>query len=79
MEKLSSTLRLIEFESGACRIALPLDCVRRAVPSAELTPYRQATPLCGSWLADLVSNSAVNRWVRGACSVREFRLTDHAL
>jgi chemotaxis signal transduction protein len=45
MENLSSTLRLIEFESGGCRIALPLDCVRRAVASAEPMPLPGATDI----------------------------------
>jgi chemotaxis signal transduction protein len=45
MENLSSTLRLIEFEIGGCRIALPLDCVRRAVPSAAPTPLPGATDI----------------------------------
>lgn len=38
MNKLSSTLRLIEFELRDWRIALPLECVRRAVASAEPMP-----------------------------------------
>jgi chemotaxis signal transduction protein len=45
MENLSSTLRLIEFESGGRRIALPLDCVRRAVASAEPMPLPGATDI----------------------------------
>jgi chemotaxis signal transduction protein len=45
MQNLSSTLRLIEFEIHGCRIALPLDCVRRAVPSAEPTPLPGATDI----------------------------------
>jgi chemotaxis signal transduction protein len=34
----SNTQRLIEFECRGQRVALPLDCVRRAVPSAEPVP-----------------------------------------
>jgi chemotaxis signal transduction protein len=34
----SSTLRLIEFECRGQRIALPLACVRRVIPSAEPAP-----------------------------------------
>jgi chemotaxis signal transduction protein len=45
MENLSSTLRLIEFEIRDCRIAFPLGCVRRAVPSAEPMPLPGATDI----------------------------------
>lgn len=38
MEKPSSTMHLIEFECRGQRIALPLECVRRAVPAAEPEP-----------------------------------------
>jgi len=31
-------MRLIEFECGGLRFGLPLDCVRRAIPSAEPAP-----------------------------------------
>jgi chemotaxis signal transduction protein len=45
MENLNSTLRLFEFESGGCRVALPLDCVERAVASAEPMPLPGATDI----------------------------------
>lgn len=38
MPKQSSTLHLIEFECRSQRIGLPLECVRRAIPSAEPLP-----------------------------------------
>jgi chemotaxis signal transduction protein len=42
MNSLSNTLRLVEFEYGSCRLALPLGCVRRVVVSAEPTPLPAA-------------------------------------
>lgn len=38
MEKSSSMMHLIEFECRGQRMALPLDCVKRAVPAAEPEP-----------------------------------------
>jgi chemotaxis signal transduction protein len=38
MDNPSNTLRLVEFEYGGYRIALPLGCVRRVVASAEPAP-----------------------------------------
>lgn len=38
-------MRLIEFECGGARLGLPLDCVRRAVPSAEPVPLPGAGPI----------------------------------
>ena len=38
-------MRLIEFECGGQRLGLPLDCVRRAVPSAEPVPLPGAGPI----------------------------------
>lgn len=38
-------IRLIEFECGGQRLGLPLECVRRAVPSAEPTPLPGAGPI----------------------------------
>jgi purine-binding chemotaxis protein CheW len=38
MPKLTSTQYLIEFECRGQRIGLPLECVRRAIPSAEPLP-----------------------------------------
>lgn len=41
----SSTMRLIEFECRGQRLALPLACVRRAVPSAEPAPLPGTGPV----------------------------------
>lgn len=38
MPKQTSTLHLLEFECRGQRLGLPLDCVRRAIPSAEPLP-----------------------------------------
>ena len=45
MPKQTSTLHLMEFECRGQRIALPLDCVRRAIPSAEPLPLPGVGPV----------------------------------
>jgi purine-binding chemotaxis protein CheW len=45
MKTWSGTVRLIEFECRGQRLALPLDCVRRAVPSAATAPLPGASDI----------------------------------
>lgn len=45
MNTLSNSLRLIEFECRGQRLALPLSCVRRAVPAAAPAPLPGASDI----------------------------------
>jgi purine-binding chemotaxis protein CheW len=51
----SSTMKLIEFECRGQRIALPLDCVRRAIPSAAPTPLAGADAGAGTSVLGLLN------------------------